>query len=242
MVYSNTGMTALAYALSASLKGTPQSDIYTLLKERIMEPLGIPNSDWKISYKGMVKMNGFQLYEIVGGAAYTARAAARVEQLLIQKGNWKGRQLIDSELIEKMISYDKAPMADDFKHHPRASLGWWTNRDGVWPELPRDAFVGAGRGHQILLVIPSLDLVAVKFGKSLSKKSGYGPSAPSSLNLRLSSSIFSRLALRSISLTLLCLPRSPRFARQKNLDKPTLRFKLDGALVVISGSTLKNFS
>ena len=56
------------------------------------------------------------------------------------------------------------------------------------------------------------------------------PSAPSSLNLRVSSSIFSRLALRSISLTLLCLPRSPRFARQKNLDKSTLRFKLDGAL------------
>ena len=174
MVYSNTGMTALAYALSASLKGAPQSDIYTLLKGRIMEPLGIPNSDWKISYRGRVKMNGFQLYEIGGGAAYTARAAARVGQLLIQKGNWKGQQLIDSVLIEKMISYDKAPMADDFKHHPRASLGWWTNRDGVWPELPRDAFVGAGRGHQILLVIPSLDLVAVRFGKSLSKKSGYG--------------------------------------------------------------------
>ena len=46
-------------------------------------------------------------------------------------------------------------------------LGWWTNVNGAWPSLPRDAFAGAGNGHQIVLVIPSLDLVVVRFGHAL---------------------------------------------------------------------------
>jgi hypothetical protein len=40
------------------------------------------------------------------------------------------------------------------------------NVDGVWPFLPRDAFVGAGAGHQVLVVIPSLDLIAVRYGET----------------------------------------------------------------------------
>jgi len=59
-------------------------------------------------------------------------------------------------------------------------------------------------------------------------------SAPSHLNLRVSSSVFSRLALRSISVTCLCLRRSPRFASRKNLDKSTRKFKCDEALEPIS--------
>ncbi|MCH7787772.1 MAG: beta-lactamase family protein, partial [Chloroflexi bacterium] len=36
--YSGTGYYALAYAITSSLQGTPQSDVLTLLRERIMEP------------------------------------------------------------------------------------------------------------------------------------------------------------------------------------------------------------
>ena len=41
--YSNPGMAALAYAVTASLKGAPQTDIHALLKARLIEPLGIPD-------------------------------------------------------------------------------------------------------------------------------------------------------------------------------------------------------
>lgn len=174
MEYSNTGMSALAYSLAISLQMGLQSDIRTLLRERIMEPLEIPESDWSISYNHSHDMNGLKLYEIGGGAAYTARAAARVAQLLIQKGKWKGRQLINSKMIDTLLSYDESPTPYDTKVHPRASLGWWSNIDGAFEKLPRDAIIGAGRGHQIVLVIPSLDLIAVRFGKSLSKVSEYG--------------------------------------------------------------------
>ncbi|MBE7501773.1 MAG: hypothetical protein HS113_16005 [Verrucomicrobiales bacterium] len=47
-----------------------------------------------------------------------------------------------------------------------ASVGW-SNQEGDCEALPRDAFFGSGAGHQILLVVPSLDLVVVRFGSLL---------------------------------------------------------------------------
>ena len=40
--YSNPGMAALAYAVTAACKGTPWPDIRSLLKERVMDPIGVP--------------------------------------------------------------------------------------------------------------------------------------------------------------------------------------------------------
>ena len=45
--------------------------------------------------------------------------------------------------------------------------GWWSNAEGRFEGLPRDAFWGSGAGHQVLLVVPSLDLVAVRNGGAL---------------------------------------------------------------------------
>ncbi|HCO94529.1 MAG TPA: hypothetical protein DIU00_11365, partial [Phycisphaerales bacterium] len=44
---------------------------------------------------------------------------------------------------------------------------WWTNFDGVWSKVPRDAFAGAGAGNQVMLVVPSLDLIIVRNGSNL---------------------------------------------------------------------------
>jgi hypothetical protein len=46
-------------------------------------------------------------------------------------------------------------------------MGWWTNAYGRYPKLPRDAVYGAGAGDQVLLVVPSLDLVMVRQGDTL---------------------------------------------------------------------------
>ena len=46
-------------------------------------------------------------------------------------------------------------------------MGWWSNNDGEDAKLPRDAFFGAGAGHQIVLVVPSLNLIAVRNGQEL---------------------------------------------------------------------------
>ena len=53
---------------------------------------------------------------------------------------------------------------------PVPGLSWWTNHDNTWSSLPDDAFAGFGIDHQVLLVIPSLDLVVVRFGSQLGQR------------------------------------------------------------------------
>ena len=169
--YSNPGFAALAYAITASLRGAPQPDMYTLLKERVMDPIGMPGRDWSIGYDGPTELDGMRVYAIWGGASYTARATAAVGQLMLQRGEWNGHELISRKWAEKVVKYAGMPLPDRRKEGPflGSSLGWYTNFDGVWPQVPRDSFVGAGAGHQLLFVIPSLDLVAVRNGNVLAQ-------------------------------------------------------------------------
>ena len=52
---------------------------------------------------------------------------------------------------------------------PTAALGWFINNNGSFKSLPRDAFWGAGAGEQILLVIPSLNIIVVRMGETMNK-------------------------------------------------------------------------
>lgn len=171
--YSNPGMAMLAYAVTASLKGAPQSDIRTLLRERIMKPIGVPDEEWSIGYGKGYEVGGLTLYANWGGGAYTARAVARVGRLMLRKGDWEGQQFVDPTWVEKAVSYAETPLPERPAGNPQpgSGLGWWTNFDGVWTKVPRDAFAGAGAGNQILLVIPSLDLIIVRNGEQLGEES-----------------------------------------------------------------------
>jgi CubicO group peptidase (beta-lactamase class C family) len=166
--YSNPGMAALAYAVTASLRGAPQSDIRTLLEKRIFEPTRIPQSDWRISYDESYDLDGLRVYANWGGAAFTPRATARIGQLMLQKGVWEGRQLLRRETVEEVTSYAGMPKpAGAHDPGPASGLCWYTNYDGAWSGVPRDAFAGAGANQQTLLVVPSLNLVVVRNGAYL---------------------------------------------------------------------------
>jgi hypothetical protein len=46
-------------------------------------------------------------------------------------------------------------------------IGFWTNADGRYPKLPKDTYYGAGAGDQLLIVVPSLNLIVVRNGETL---------------------------------------------------------------------------
>src|SRR5882672_1754744 len=102
--YSNTGMAALAYAVTASLRGAPEPDIRTVLEKRILTPIGIPQTDWSIGYGESTSLDGLKVYANWGGGGFTPRATARVGQLLLQRGMWDGRKIAGAEWIEKMVA------------------------------------------------------------------------------------------------------------------------------------------
>jgi CubicO group peptidase (beta-lactamase class C family) len=166
--YSGPGYAVLSYALTASLRGSRWSDLRALLRDRVMRPLGIPDRTWTIGYDGPFHVDGMEVYATWGGAAFTARAAARIGELMLHHGRWGGRALLDSTLVANALApaVVAAPAAAGAgSAEPATAMGWWSNREGAWASVPRDAFAGAGADGQVVLVVPSLDLIVVRFGR-----------------------------------------------------------------------------
>ena len=179
--YSNPGAAMLAYAVTVSLKNSVYNNIQTYLRDKVFEPIGIKENEYSMGYKKTFPLEGLQLVPSWGGADFTANAVARIGRLMLKKGNWQGIQLIDSSFVEEVIIYRGTPLSDAHRFEtdpltsekkqidfsPATTLGWWSNYDQVWKNLPPDAFCGAGAENQVLLVIPSLDLIVVRFGGNL---------------------------------------------------------------------------
>ena len=167
--YSNTGMAMLAYAVTDALRGTKHEDIRTLLRERIMRPIGIGDDEWSIGYGETFETDGLPLVANWGGGTHTAQAVARVGRLMLRRGNWEGTQLVNSTWIDAVTRCAGTPVPAEPRSEPGTSpgLGWWTNARGAFLPLPTDAYWGHGAGNQILLVVPELDLIVVRFGSRL---------------------------------------------------------------------------
>jgi CubicO group peptidase (beta-lactamase class C family) len=172
-LYSNPGMAMLAYAVTAAYRGASGTDHRTLLKKRVMDPVGVPPAEWSVGYGQTYRVNGLDLVANWGGGAYTARAVARVGRLVLRGGDWQGKRLLSARGVERMLAPAGTPPPDrpPGDPHPASGLGWWLNADGVWPRVPSDAFAGAGAGHQILLVVPSQKLIVVRMGGALNHPS-----------------------------------------------------------------------
>lgn len=161
--YSNPGMAMLGYCVTASLRGADEADLRSLLERRIMEPLSVPPAEWSIGYGATTTVEGLPLVATWGGGALSPDASARIGRLLLRKGDWEGRRLIDPAVVDAALRPSGLP--------GHSGLGWWVNQgpggSKLWESAPADAFGGAGAGHQLLLVVPSLDLIVVRNGGQL---------------------------------------------------------------------------
>ncbi len=101
---------------------------------------------------------------------------------MLHRGEWNHHQLIARSVVDAALANAGTPTAaaPTDKNAPASGLGWWINAKGGWEGVPRDAFGGAGANHQILMVVPSLDLVVVRNGQSLDTEArgeGFWPPA-----------------------------------------------------------------
>jgi CubicO group peptidase (beta-lactamase class C family) len=169
--YSNPGMAMLAYCVTAALQSSASAhkDIRTLLRDRVFEPLGIAADAYSIGYGATYAVEGLPLVANWGGGSMTPRQIARIGRLMLQRGAWEGRRLLDPDVVRQTLTYGGTalPQRGPDNPVPASGLCWYTNEDGVWPQVPADAFAGGGAGHQLLLVVPSLDLAIVRQGEHL---------------------------------------------------------------------------
>lgn len=157
--YSNPGIGMLGYAITAALKDSPHKDIRTLLRDRVMRPIGVPDGEWSVGYGKTFQVDGLPLVAGWGGGSYSTHALANIGRLLLREGDWHGKQILTKEAVWQITGDAGLP--------GHSGMGFWTNADGRYPKLPRDTYYGAGAGEQLLIVIPSLKLIIVRTGETL---------------------------------------------------------------------------
>lgn len=153
---------------------TYQRDIDELMFERVFEPIGITRGDlrWRNNAYRPHQLNGIARREFGAGVHANVNALARIGYLHLRGGEWNGRKLLSREFIERATRTAKelSGLPEGGTEHGNASehygLLWWTNGDGTLANVPRDAYWAWGLHDSLIVVIPSLDLVAVRAGQN----------------------------------------------------------------------------
>ncbi|MDD3721884.1 MAG: serine hydrolase [Lutibacter sp.] len=94
------------------------------------------------------------------GSSYswaTTRDWAKFGLLYLHNGNWNGEQLLN----ESWVTYAATPTNGSNGEY---GAHFWLNAGGKYPNVPKDLFSCNGYQGQHVFIIPSKDLVVVRFG------------------------------------------------------------------------------
>ncbi|MCL6467676.1 MAG: serine hydrolase, partial [Ralstonia sp.] len=140
----NGGNTAVLAQLLAERVGMPVPEY---ARKQLLEPLGITDWEWVDDYRGRPLA--------FAGVRLRPRDLARIGQLVLQHGQWNGRQLVPAEWI-----------AESTRPHIDTGMGlqygyqWWLGK--VVAGGTEYAWIGGiGNGGQRLWIVPGLDMVVV---------------------------------------------------------------------------------
>ncbi|MFD1292759.1 serine hydrolase domain-containing protein [Lutibacter holmesii] len=89
----------------------------------------------------------------------TARDWAKFGLLYLHKGNWNGTQILN----ESWVNYSVTPTNGS---NGRYGAQFWLNAGGEYPNVPKELFSCNGYQGQYVFVIPTKNLVIVRFGLS----------------------------------------------------------------------------
>ena len=132
------------YMLSAIVQKVTGMTVLDYLKPRLFEPLGIDTPTWVASPQG-ISAGAY-------GLSVKTEDIARFGQLYLQKGNWKGKQLIPSAWVEeataRQTSNGSSPNSDWDQGY---GYQFWRSR--------HNTYRGDGAFGQYCMVIPELDAV-----------------------------------------------------------------------------------
>ncbi len=168
--YSDGGPNWLAECVTLAY----QRDIEELMFERVFTPIGVTNKDlhWRKHAYRPHTIAGVMRREFGSGVHANVDAMARLGYLYLRRGRWQDRQLIPADFVDRAAKTvaGVTGLPEYATNHGNASdhygLLWWNNADGTIEDVPRDAFWSWGLYDSLLVVIPSLDIVAARNGKS----------------------------------------------------------------------------
>jgi len=133
-----------SHLMAGIVRAATGEHIDEYLRRTLFAPLGIKDFHWKKSPTG---------YPDSEGGLYLAEEdLARIGQLYLRDGVWNGRRILPAGWVKDATTRHVKGVAQAWDY----GYQWWImSRDGA------DVWAGRGFGGQMLLVIPSRDVVAV---------------------------------------------------------------------------------
>jgi CubicO group peptidase (beta-lactamase class C family) len=176
--YSDAGPNWLAECLTLAYR----QDMDSLLFERVFTPIGITREDlrWRKNQYRDREIDGLTRCEFGAGIHANVDAMARIGLLYLNEGRWGDEQLIPAEFVRlaRGTFEDVVGLPEQDDNHGNASdhygLLWWNNTDAALENIPRDAYWSWGLYDSLIVVIPSLDIVISRAGKSWQRNDGDG--------------------------------------------------------------------
>lgn len=138
------------YMLAAIVQKVTGKKVIDYLRPRLFQPLGITDIDWEEDLKG-INTGGW-------GLRITTEGMAKFGQLFLQKGKWKGKQILPPGWVEE-ASTMKIMQDPDAPQSKKDSSDWlqgycyqmWRCRNG--------AYRGDGAFGQFIIIFPQQDAV-----------------------------------------------------------------------------------
>ena len=141
----------LSLVLGAILKNKTGLYANDYAEKYLFGPLGISEFSWGQGPNAMVYTSGGDR-----GLWLRPRDMAKIGLLFINKGNWKGRQIVSTEWVNESTK----PHVNAFFAGSEYGYQWWRG-EKAFGNRTIGVFYAAGHGGQYIFVCPSLDLVAV---------------------------------------------------------------------------------
>jgi len=121
-------------------------------EQHLFRPLGITDAHWDTPHPGIVCTSG--------GLRLRPRDLLKIGQLILQDGEWDGRQIVSRGWLEQSLA-PSVKVFEDIDY----GFQWW-RPEAVLPASGKilEPFVAAGTGGQYLMVFPELQCVLVITG------------------------------------------------------------------------------
>lgn len=158
--YAQTTVTTLAYVVQLAVG----DDFQTFVSRELFEPIGIEPGTWHWYRDGAGHTQGYAWLDLA------PVDMARLGALALERGVWRGRRLIDASYVDAMDDGTAANAGYGFLSGTNRGTWHIGSFGGVRRErrsiasAPADTLIFSGFLEQATYVIPSLDLVIVRFG------------------------------------------------------------------------------
>ena len=155
----SSGTTNIISGITKRAIGGNFQQYYEYMQKELFHPLGI--------YSAIQEVDASDTF--IGSSYFYANSRdwAKLGQMMLQNGQWEGKQILPLDWVKYTTTPTKTSSLNNYGAH------FWLNEvpddkhiKRNWPSAPEDTYYMGGYQGQYVIVIPSEDLVVVRFGFS----------------------------------------------------------------------------